>query len=120
MDCRLIVFPASLLLAHVLEKNNIIPIVCNISPFEELRQLARSKLRAYVQIYVKKDIATAQASDVKQIYQKNLNNSPIVGIDLAFDEPAFSDLIIRTSEESIEESLTKVINYLNEINKYEN
>ena len=30
-----------LLAAYVLEQNGVIPIVCNISPFEDLRQFAR-------------------------------------------------------------------------------
>ena len=41
-----------LLAAHALEQSGVIPIVCNISPFEDLRQFAREKFNDYVQIYL--------------------------------------------------------------------
>jgi len=43
--------------AHVLEKNGIIPIVANISPFQHLRDFARDKFDNYIEIYLKRDIA---------------------------------------------------------------
>jgi adenylylsulfate kinase-like enzyme len=33
-----------ILAGYVLEQNGVVPIICNISPFEELRKLARRKL----------------------------------------------------------------------------
>lgn len=45
-----------LLSAYILEQNNIIPIVCNISPFEQLRDFARRKFDNYFEIYLKRDI----------------------------------------------------------------
>ena len=45
-----------LLAAQALEQSGVIPIVCNISPFEDLRQFAREKFNDYVQIYLQKSI----------------------------------------------------------------
>ena len=39
--------------AHVLEEANIIAIVCNISPFQNLRDLCRQKFKNYSEIYLK-------------------------------------------------------------------
>ena len=101
-----------MLAAHTLSQNNIITIVCNIHPFEELREFARKKIDNYNEIYLKKDVETSQKDDTKGMYQENIGKTEIVGIDLKFDEPRNSDLTINTGEESVEESFQKIINYL--------
>jgi adenylylsulfate kinase-like enzyme len=42
--------------AYLLEKNGVIPIVCNISPFQELRVFARKKFDNYVEVYIKREL----------------------------------------------------------------
>lgn len=101
-----------LLAAYTLEKNGIIPIVCNISPFESLRNFAREKYQNYVQIYLHKEIKEAQKNDVKNIYRDNLNVSPIVGIDLHFEKPLNNELVLFVDEETEEESFSKILIYL--------
>lgn len=39
---------------YLLDRNDIIGIICNISPLEHLRQLARKKIGGYNEIYLKK------------------------------------------------------------------
>ena len=101
-----------LLAAHVLEQNGITPIVCNISPFESLREFARSKYNDYVQIYLNKDMNVARKSDVKDVYKNNMNNTPIVGIDMIFEEPSKSELVLNVDDEDELISLNKIIAYL--------
>ncbi len=43
-----------LLGAYLLDKNDIIGIICNISPLEHLRKIARKKIPGYNEIYLKK------------------------------------------------------------------
>ena len=107
-----------LLAAHVLEQSGVIPIVCNISPFEDLRQFARENFDDYVQIYLQKSIPIAQKNDVKNIYRDNIKKTPIVGIDLAFDEPLINDLVIEVDSESVDASFAKILELLSERNKY--
>lgn len=101
-----------MLAAHVLSQNGIIVIVCNISPFEELREFARRKIADYNEIYLKRDLTTSKENDVKGMYQKNIGKTEIIGVDLNFDEPVHSDLIINTGEERVEQSFQKIISYL--------
>ena len=108
-----------LLAAHVLEQSGVISIVCNISPFEDLRQFAREKLDDYVQIYLQKSIPIAQKNDVKNIYRDNFKKTPIAGIDLVFDEPLVNDLIIGVDSESVDASFAKIMALLSERNKSE-
>lgn len=98
--------------AHVLEKNNIVPIVCNISPFERLRFFAREKLSNYVEIYLKTEISNCMNKDVKNIYKDNMGKTPLVGVDIIFEIPTKSDLTIETNQESVEESWQKLLGFL--------
>jgi len=101
-----------MLSAYVLEQNNIIPIVCNISPFESLREFARIKFSDYNEIYLEKDISVARKNDVKNVYKSNLEKTSIVGIDMEFERPLKSNLIIPVDNEDEEESFLKLVNYL--------
>jgi adenylylsulfate kinase len=100
--------------AYVLEQNGIIPIVCNISPFEDLRAFARQKFNDYHEIYLRKDIHKALQNDVKGIYQKHLSQTSLVGIDLVFEEPTQSDLVLNVDDEDVETSFQSIIRYLEE------
>ncbi len=101
-----------MLSTYVLEKNDIIPIVCNISPFEDLRDFARDKFDDYHEIYLHKNINIAKSNDVKGVYKDNLNVTSIVGVDMIFEEPQHSNLIIEVDKEDVEESFQKIIKYL--------
>jgi len=101
-----------MLAAHTLSQSGTRAIVCNISPFEELREFARNKIKDYNEIYLIKDLESSKAKDVQQMYRNNIGKTEIVGIDLKFDEPKGSNLTIYTDHETEEESLQRVINYL--------
>lgn len=105
-----------LLSAHVLSENNVIAIVCNIFPFEFLREFARRKFNDYNQIYLKKDIEISRKDDVKGIYQDNVGKTAVVGVDLEFDEPACNELVVEVDNETEEESFAKILGFLK--NKY--
>jgi len=101
-----------MLSAYLLEQNNIIPIVCNISPFQELRDFSKKKFNIYLEIYLKKEISIAQNNDVKSVYKTNNNKTPLVGVNLKFDKPLNSDLILNVDEEEVEVSFEKLICFL--------
>ncbi len=104
--------------AYSLSKNNIVTIVCNITPFEELRQFARKKLNGYNQIYLKRDTKTCKENDVKNMYKLNNGKTEIVGIDLQFDTPINNDLMLDTDAQEIDESLAAIKEFIQK--KYEN
>ncbi len=102
--------------AHALSQNGIVTIVCNIHPFEELRQFVRQKVHDYNEIYLKRNLEDSRKADVKNMYKSNSGKMEIVGIDMNFDEPAGCDLTIETGIERKEESFNRLLSYL--INKY--
>jgi len=99
-----------ILASYVLEQNGIIPIVANISPFEFLREFARKKLKNYIEIYLKKDMNNVKNKDF--VY----NSKNVVGKDIEFEEPKKPDLVLYTDKLSIEDSLKKIIEIINEKN----
>lgn len=101
---------------YLLERNDIVGIICNIGPLEHLRQLARRKIPGYNEIYLKKDIQISMENDVKGVYKNNLGKTEIVGIDAAFDEPVTPDLVLEVDKQTEEETYQEVVNYV--INKY--
>lgn len=104
--------------AHILDRNDIIGIICNISPFQHLRDLARRKIAGYNEIYLDKDIRISIKNDVKGIYQKNLGKTDIVGMGQRFDEPVNCDLRIKVDNQTEEESFELIKRYIEE--KYGN
>jgi adenylylsulfate kinase len=95
-----------LLSAYLLEQNGIIPIVCNISPFQKLRDFAKVKFDDYIEIYLKRDL--------KNIYNKQdvYSDKNVVGVDLKFDEPLNPSITIDTSKKTINESLELILEYM--------
>lgn len=100
--------------AYLLDKNDIVGIICNISPLEHLRALARKKIAGYNEIYLKKDLEISMKNDVKGVYQENIGKTQIVGIDAAFHEPEHPDLVLEVDKMTEEETYQAVLCYIGE------
>lgn len=103
--------------AYLLDRNNILGIVCNIAPLEHLRKLARKKIPGYNEIYLKKNIEISIKNDVKGVYKANKGKTQIVGIDTTFDEPEHPDLVLEVDTMTEEETFQAVLNYINQKGK---
>jgi adenylyl-sulfate kinase len=98
--------------AHLLSSHGTTVIVCNISPFENLRQFARKKIPGYHEIYLRKNLEISLQQDVRDVYRNHLGKSDLVGIDIQFEPPTNSDLIVDTDGHSEQESLRAILDYL--------
>ena len=87
-----------------------------ITPKEDLREMARSIIGGddLIEIYVKASFEACQERDVKGLYAKAKEGlvPNFTGKDSGFEEPSNPDLVIDTEQESIEESLQKVLTFL--------
>ena len=101
-----------ILAAHVLSQNGVIAIVANIAPFEPLRAFARRKIEGYHEIFLRKDIQISAADDVKGMYTRNKGKGRIVGLDIGFDEPKRSDLVLDVDGLTIRETRDEILAYL--------
>lgn len=97
---------------YLLDRNDIIGIICNISPFQHLRDLARRKIKGYNEIYLDKDIQVSIKNDVKGVYKENLGKTDIVGLGQRFDEPVSCDLRIQVDKMTEEESFEMIKKYI--------
>lgn len=97
---------------YLLDQNDIIGIICNISPFQYLRDLARRKIAGYNEIYLDKDIHVSIKNDVKGVYKENMGKTDIVGVGQRFDEPINCDLCIKVDEMTEEESFEIIKKYI--------
>lgn len=98
--------------AYLLDRNGIVGIICNISPLEHLRALARKKIAGYNEIYLKKDLCASMENDVKGIYRENTGKTQLVGIDATFDEPRHPDLVLEVDKMTEEETCQAVLDYV--------
>ncbi len=55
---------------------------------------------------------SSRRDDVKEIYKNHVGKTPVVGVDLQFDEPQYSDLVLDIENETVEESFQKIKAYL--------
>ena len=97
---------------YLLDRNDIIGIICNISPFQHLRDLARRKIEGYNEIYLDKDIQVSMKNDVKGVYKENLGKTDIVGLGQRFHEPVSCDLRIQVDKITEEESFEMIKKYI--------
>ena len=101
-----------ILSAYFLDKSEIIGIICNISPFERLRILARSIIKGYNEIYLKRDIKSSIQNDIKGMYREHTGKTEIVGLDTIFDEPGHPDLVLDTDKLTEDETFQRVVEYV--------
>ena len=89
-----------------------------ISPFIEDRNNARALITSdnFIEIYCKASLETCEKRDVKGLYKRaragEIKN--YTGIDSPYEVPVNPELIINTDKETLDESVRKILNYLQE------
>ena len=94
-----------------------LPLTAFISPYRADRDKAREiSGDSFVEVYVKCDLAVCEERDPKGLYKKaRAGEIPqFTGISAPYEEPDKAELIIDTSDETLEVSAGKVIAYLEE------
>jgi len=94
----------------------VVVIAAFISPLEKDRDLLRKIIGKdkFVEIFVNTSLQECENRDVKGLYKKaragKIQN--FTGISAPYEKPKNPDIIINTESSSLEESITKVINYI--------
>ncbi len=104
--------------AYLFQDAGIITLAAFISPFKEDRERIRNLIPngRFIEIYVKCSLKTCEKRDVKGLYKKARAGliKDFTGISSPYEEPTNPEIILNTEEETVEECVTKVINYLKE------
>ncbi len=87
-----------------------------VSPTHEIRNLAKQIIgkEDFIEIYVNTPLHICEQRDVKGLYAKARSGQikGFTGIDSPFEAPQSPDLELLTENQSIEESITKVFNFV--------
>ena len=101
-------------LAQMLAHHGIHVVSAFISPYQEMRDFARSLQENFVEIYVQCDKSICVIRDNKGMYAKALKNeiNDFTGVQDAYEEPCNPDVIVNTTHENIQESVQKIIDFI--------
>jgi adenylylsulfate kinase len=103
--------------AQLLTRNGVIVLVSAISPYRDIREEVRQKIGDFVEVYVSAPLDVCEKRDVKGLYKRaragEIKN--FTGIDDPYEPPLNPEVNCRTDQETLEESLAKVWQKLEEL-----
>ena len=106
--------------AMILHDANVTVIAAFISPFQRDRDLARKRFdpQAFIEVYLNTPIEVCEMRDPKGLYQKTRQGliQNMTGINSIYEPPLHPELMLNTSEKTIEESIGQLLNCINEHN----
>ncbi len=98
----------------LLTRNGVVCISAAISPYREAREWARHEIGTFVEVYVKCPIEVCRQRDVKGLY-KLVDEGKITGftgVDDPYEEPEHPELIVETDQETVEQSVGRILTTL--------
>lgn len=105
--------------ASRLSQYHIIPVICAINPYEDIRREVSALYPDVKTIYIKCSLEELIRRDTKGMYAraylpdgdtKKITN--LSGVNDPFEEPVNPDLVIETDKLTIEESVQKLISFI--------
>ena len=86
-------------------------IVSAISPYEETRAEARERIGDFVEVYVKCSLERLIERDTKGLYKRALAGEikNFTGVSDPYEEPRDPEIVVETDMESVETSITKIL-----------
>ncbi len=78
-------------------------VVCSISMYSDVRRWNRENIAQYREIYVRVTRETLYRRDQKKLYSSGAKN--VVGVDLPYDEPEHSHIVIQNDGEETPEAI---------------
>lgn len=89
-----------------------------VSPYRADRDKIRDLVDEgeFIEVFVDCPVEECEKRDVKGLYKKAREGiiKGFTGIDDPYEEPTKAEIVIKTGEQSIEESTNKILNYLGE------
>ena len=104
--------------ANLLAKHGVVAITAAISPYRAIRDEARARSEApFVEVFVDAPLSVVEARDVKGLYKKaRAGEIPaFTGVSDPYEPPLAPEVVVKTGEESIDQSTAKVLARLAEL-----
>jgi adenylylsulfate kinase len=103
--------------ANLLTRHGVIVLVSAISPYRDIREEVRGRIGSFVEVFVNAPLTVCEGRDVKGLYKKARAGEikSFTGIDDPYEPPAAPEVECRTDLETLEESVSKIWNQLEEL-----
>lgn len=103
--------------AHLLARNGVVVISSFVSPYRDVRRMARELIKDFVEVYVKCPLEVCIKRDPKGLYAKALAGEIryMTGIDDPYEEPESPEVVVDTSRMTPEECADAIIRKLVEL-----
>lgn len=103
--------------AKLLSRNGVVAISAAISPYRDVRDEVRRQHERFFEVYVKCPLDKLVERDVKGLYKKALAGElpNFTGVSDPYEEPPNPELVIETHRDNVEESFSKLLRRLEEI-----
>jgi len=103
--------------SHLLARNGVVVIDTFVSPYRESRDLARSLIKRFVEVYIDCPLEEVIKRDPKGLYEKALRGEidNMTGIQDPYEEPINPEVKINCISDSPEEAANKIIIKLKEL-----
>lgn len=104
------------LVCALLSKHGVAAISAAISPYAEARNAARQQIENFVEVYVECPLDVLKARDTKGLYAKAERGEiqHFTGVSDPYEPPVNPEIVVRTDLQSLDESVTKIVTYLEE------
>ncbi len=103
--------------SHLLTRNGVIVLVSAISPYRQIRQEVREKVKDFVEVYVNAPLAVCEERDVKGLYKRARAGEikAFTGISDPYEPPVNPEIECRTDKEELSASVAKVLQKLQDM-----
>jgi adenylyl-sulfate kinase len=102
--------------ANLLARNGCCAITAAISPYEELRDTIRARTTEakFVEIFVDAPLAVVEERDTKGLYKKARAGiiKNFTGISDPYEAPTKAEIVVKTGDQTIEESAEQILAYM--------
>lgn len=97
--------------ANLLSRNGVVAITAAISPYRAIRDEIRAMTENFMEVYVNAPLEVCEARDVKGLYARARTGEikNFTGIDDPYQEPLNPEVVCYTEQETLQESVDKVI-----------
>ena len=102
--------------AKLLTRNDVAVLCSFISPYRARRAKTREEIGEFIEVYVECPVDVCAERDVKGLYEKAFAGEieNFTGVSDPYESPENPEIVRHTAQETVDESVAKVISYLDE------
>lgn len=101
-------------LIKTLQNNSVSTVASFVSPYRESRKAIREMVKNNCVVYVKADIQSCKARDIRGKYQKAIDGEyeNFTGVSDIYEEPQYAEIVVDTDKLSVEQSIEIIVKYI--------